>query len=377
MAAVAFEVLHPLILDLCLSTSQSCWFAWDFPSASITCSKEYYELMGCDSSVRPSMESWLKAAHPDDRELFAATLRKAREGQEGACEIRVNTRFKGLRWFCFRCRPVENGCAGIFMDVSSWRAAEEIIRRDDKGLEKLVRKKSDEFRKELFLNEQEKRLAEGHSLADSMANELRNPLAALRLALFNLKKKLYTPFNFEQFEHIDLKLDESSRALENMIAYLNIGMPVFKRVDIAVIVIESIEESGKSFPRVPAKITSNLETLEGVAVDGDDVQLKQMFRHILDNSFDALSGRNGSIEISGALDERGVAIRITDNGCGIPHENIKKVFNPLFTTKTKGAGLGLSISRQIVSLHNGTIDIESRKDRGTSVIVFLPSSLPV
>ena len=65
-------------------------------------------------------------------------------------------------------------------------------------------------------------------------------------------------------------------------------------------------------------------------------------------------------------------MRVRDNGCGIPPDKIDRIFNPFFTTKEKGTGLGMAISKKIVEAHEGTIDVVSEPGRGTEFAVTLP-----
>jgi signal transduction histidine kinase len=82
----------------------------------------------------------------------------------------------------------------------------------------------------------------------------------------------------------------------------------------------------------------------------------------------------GRIEIFVSHEKQNYRIEIEDNGCGISQENIKKIFNPFFTTKEKGSGLGLAIVRKIIEAHQGSITIESEKGQGTRVKLLLPRS---
>lgn len=110
-----------------------------------------------------------------------------------------------------------------------------------------------------------------------------------------------------------------------------------------------------------ALFTSTLrpETLELLA---DPELLEQVLINLLLNAADAVRGReNARVELAGYLDERGrPVIQIRDNGVGIPEENLDKIFVPFFSTKDGGSGVGLSLSRQIMQLHNGTISVSSR-----------------
>jgi signal transduction histidine kinase len=108
----------------------------------------------------------------------------------------------------------------------------------------------------------------------------------------------------------------------------------------------------------------------------DREQIKQVFLNILLNAIEATS-ENGKIIVDTRSfvkpgGEPYLQIRFTDTGCGIPRENLEEIFNPFFTTKNTGSGLGLSISHQIVQDHKGYIGIESELDKGTSFFINLP-----
>jgi len=115
-----------------------------------------------------------------------------------------------------------------------------------------------------------------------------------------------------------------------------------------------LDESGARF-----KSSLRPENLELLA---DPDLLEQVLINLLLNAADAVRGReDGRVELSAYLDERGrPVIQVRDNGVGIPGENLDKVFIPFFSTKEGGSGIGLSLSRQVMQLHNGTISVSSR-----------------
>jgi nitrogen fixation/metabolism regulation signal transduction histidine kinase len=96
--------------------------------------------------------------------------------------------------------------------------------------------------------------------------------------------------------------------------------------------------------------------------------LEQVLINLLMNAAEAVRGReNARVELAAYLDELGrPVIQVRDNGIGIPEENLDKVFVPFFSTKDGGSGIGLSLSRQIMQLHNGTISVSSRSDAGST-----------
>ncbi len=109
------------------------------------------------------------------------------------------------------------------------------------------------------------------------------------------------------------------------------------------------------------------------SVYADPRALQQVLLNLLTNASDAVNGReNPTVTLSVFKSGGTVRIEVDDNGCGIPEDRMKDLFKPFYTTKAKGTGLGLVIVRKMLARMNGTIEIESRKDEWTRVIISLP-----
>jgi two-component system sensor histidine kinase AtoS len=121
------------------------------------------------------------------------------------------------------------------------------------------------------------------------------------------------------------------------------------------------------------KVTFLLNLMPGLSlIKADAEQLKQVFLNLLINAMQAVAEK-GWIEImTGEEDSKFVYICIKDNGEGIPDEELPKVFDPFYTTKPNGTGLGLSVVHRIVGAHSGRIDIQSAVAKGTAVTIRLP-----
>jgi signal transduction histidine kinase len=112
----------------------------------------------------------------------------------------------------------------------------------------------------------------------------------------------------------------------------------------------------------------------------DRERFRQIIVNLVDNAAQALADvawtpsddRQRTITVRTEAAGPHVRISVADNGPGIPQDRLPKIFEPLFTTKSSGVGLGLSIVRQIVEQHGGTIDVESQVDIGTTFTIFLP-----
>jgi signal transduction histidine kinase len=110
-------------------------------------------------------------------------------------------------------------------------------------------------------------------------------------------------------------------------------------------------------------------------INGDRIQLQQVLLNLISNSFDAMESNQDFREmlISTARKDKGtITVAVKDSGCGIPAQNIPKLFTHFFTSKPDGLGMGLSISRSIVEAHGGRLEVENNPDRGATFYFTLP-----
>lgn len=221
------------------------------------------------------------------------------------------------------------------------------------------------------LNER-KRLSDIGTLAATIAHELRNPLAAINMAAYNIKRKAQNPLLERHLLTIEKKVSESDQIINNLLFYSRIKIPHYENIDICEIIDECAGVARERCRKAKASVYRKLKLLKGVTVEADPLQIKEVFSNILNNAYDAILNHRGKIELSGERDNRFVRVRIADNGPGIDGNILNKVFDPFFTTKAKGTGLGLTVCRQILSLHGGAIDIKSQIGKGTTVTVELP-----
>ena len=209
-------------------------------------------------------------------------------------------------------------------------------------------------------------------MAAGMAHEIRNPLAAVKTGMEFIKKKFNE--NSGDLEYINMILGEIvrvERIVNDMITYarrppvrpvrLNIKSPLNKALSI---MRDSIQKK---------HIEVNIQAGKGLPyITGDEDQLEEVFANILSNAIESLPEKKGKIDIF--LDKKGskVIVGIEDNGIGIPSDILPKIFNPFFTTKQKGIGLGLSITQRIISEHKGTIKVNSKYQEGTKFYIEIP-----
>ncbi len=270
--------------------------------------------------------------------------------------VTFEAQFPGRKsWLEFHAHPSPEGLSVYFKDVTERKIGEEKLKDTQKQLEK------------------SKRLSDIGTLSATVAHELRNPLAAIQMAAYNIKRKAQNPLLERHFSNIEKKVTESNQIITNLLFYSRLREPHYERVNLYSILDECIEIAKKRAQKPGVKVKKKYRVLSRLSVEVDPLQIKEVFLNIVNNAYDAIHQGPGSIEI-GASHHNGreIKIYVTDSGAGMEQEDLKRVHEPFFTTKTKGTGLGLTVSFQIIDLHRGKIDIASRKGLGTTVAVSLP-----
>lgn len=262
----------------------------------------------------------------------------------------------------------------IDRDISERKKAEEILRRDKETFEKMVQQSSQQLIEAERELDKASRLADMGMFAASVAHELRNPLAAIQIAAYNIKKKKGAGDLLEKhLSNIEKKVAESDQIINNLLFYARLKSAHHERISIYDLLNECIDMAEKRFEEKNAAIIRNFASINGLVIDADPLQMRELFNNIFNNAFDAVLGREDRIEIRAEQADAGhVAIYIKDNGIGIDEENLSKIYDPFFTTKSKGTGLGLTVASQIIYLHNGTMNIQSKKGEWTEVMIVLP-----
>ena len=117
-------------------------------------------------------------------------------------------------------------------------------------------------------------------------------------------------------------------------------------------------------------MTRKLEAdLPQVEIDPD--QIRQVLVNLITNAVQAMP-EGGRLTVSARVRRKSLEVTVTDTGAGIPQEVVGKIFDPLFTTKAKGIGLGLAVTRSVIENHKGSIGVSSKMGRGTTFTIELP-----
>jgi len=257
-------------------------------------------------------------------------------------------------------------------DITRRKAADDVLKRDSIALGKMVDKRSRALLDLRMKLERKQRLSDVGTLAATVAHELRNTLAAINVAAYNIRRKMKDPRAEESLRSIEKKVSEGAQIINNILRYSKISTPRFEWVEINGIMRECLHELTERFAAQGISVNEKLGFTEELSVEVDPVQLKEVFFNILYNAIDAVGKKAGKIEIESKATGSAVSVVIKDNGEGMEKKHLKKAADPFFTTKAKGTGLGLAVCKQMLALHDGSLGIESDKGKGAAVRVTIP-----
>jgi signal transduction histidine kinase len=213
-----------------------------------------------------------------------------------------------------------------------------------------------------------------------LAHEIRNPLHAISGALAIIQRRSDLKDEIlaqsikiinEEVQHLNEFVQECLNFVRPPNAIRFIEVEIDEVISVVMNIISHMFESESKRIRVVTELDPQLPR-----VYANYEELKQVFLNIVKNAFEAMP-EGGELTIKTCLKSdspKNIEITLTDHGMGIKKENLSKLFNPFFTTKVRGTGLGLAVCRRIiVERHHGKIHIESEENRGTTVKVELPA----
>ncbi len=212
------------------------------------------------------------------------------------------------------------------------------------------------------------RMAALGELAARVAHEIRNPLISIGGFARRLEKKL----SGDTQEYAKIIVNEVTR-LENILKEI-LGFVKSSRVNKSNVNINELMDSIVDFimPEMDERqnIISREFSAQNIVAVIDPDRIKEAILNIVSNA--AQATEHGKIVVRTAIEGNEAVIELTDTGCGIKEEDVKNIFNPFFTTKPQGTGLGLAVTHKIIQEHNGKIKVESKWGGGTVFKIYLP-----
>lgn len=258
---------------------------------------------------------------------------------------------------------------GLF---GTWYVSHHILR----SLETTIRERTDELARTVaeLRDAQEslvrkEKLAMLGQLASGVGHELRNPLGVMTNAIYFLRMVLQ-PIPEKVAEYLNIlqqQITLSEKIVNDLLDFARLKQPQRKPASLADITRAQVARLGS---------TSGVR-IEDEAVDRapnvlvDEVQIGQVVLNLLTNAVQAMDG-NGSIQLRAHAENGHVQLDVSDSGPGIPRENLGKVFEPLFTTKARGIGLGLAVSRTLARANEGDLTVTSTPGEGATFHLTLP-----
>ena len=202
-----------------------------------------------------------------------------------------------------------------------------------------------------------------------ITHEIKNPIAVIKayLDMLNIKNqkqvKKYIPI-------VKSEIDRLLTLLEDFLL-VNKANVRFDLMDINMLIEDILDRERPLIKESNIKLNMDLIDDE-VYINGDYNRLSQVLINIIKNSIEAMENKKGILNISNMIQDKFVVIMIADNGIGISKKRLKKIKEPFYTTKSRGTGLGVSLSDEIIKAHSGTLTYKSKEFIGTKVIIKLP-----
>jgi len=323
------------------------FFALTGYSKSEIIGKSYFQIYGADRNLRVSQE-------------IEQTLR---QGKSFHGEM-LNFRKNGKKYWCLlRIAPIRNA-TGVVTHFVGTKTDTTLMKQRDLEIE--------EQREELLHVTRVGKLAE---FVSSLAHEISQPLTAI-LSYAQAAQRLLKEKDPQVREILQYIINDDQRAAEvirRLRSLLKKNKPSFETLDInevtndtVTLIMAHITAKNKV---IKLDLGSNLPLIQG-----DRIQLQQVLLNLISNSLEAMEENPAShnLFVKTSLKNDTILVQVKDSGCGIPQENMKKLFAHFFTSKPDGLGMGLSISRSIVEAHDGHLEASNNPKGGATFYFTIP-----
>jgi signal transduction histidine kinase len=246
------------------------------------------------------------------------------------------------------------------------------LKNFSRQMEEKIKKTTADLRKtEAQLIRSEKLAALGQ-LAAGIAHEIRNPLTSISILIHSLRERISS----EDSEQEDLKVIEEeihriNEIVDRFLRFAKPAVPFLERTEVLSIFEEILQLIKPQIEKQHIVVQKEFQALPMILMDRE--QMKQAILNLLLNAVQAMP-KGGQLTLScrNSEDGKGIQFAIEDTGMGISSEDLNRLFDPFFSNKEGGIGLGLSITHRIIDQHRGKIEVESIPDKGTLFTVWLP-----
>jgi PAS domain S-box-containing protein len=318
---------------------------------------------------------WTHFVPPDQQSIVQAALDRRTPGPGEPYEHEV-MRSDGTRLTVLaRSSPrfVDGAPAGIlavFTDITERKRAEQALKEYSARLEEMVEERTRELhdaQQELIRKE---RLAILGQLAGGVSHELRNPLATITNAIYFLQMTLADADETtrEYLQLISTQAQNAGKIVTDLLDFSRKPIADRELTPVSQLVSQLLETSAP-----PA----NVEVFSLVSPDlqparVDPQQISQVLKNLVTNAYQAMPD-GGTLTVRAEAHDNELHLAVIDTGSGISDEDMPRLFEPLFSTKPGGIGLGLAVSKTLVEANEGRIEVQSRKGEGSTFTVILPT----
>ena len=210
------------------------------------------------------------------------------------------------------------------------------------------------------------------TLAAGMAHEIKNPLSSIKIFSEYLPERYDDPDFRERFTRlIPHEVNRINGLVQRLLDFAKPAPPKPCAIRISTLLDETVELLNDAMVCKQIRLTRAYTSTDAAMVDA--AQMKQVFPNLLLNSIEAMD-KPGAITITTISENGHLHVQLTDTGKGIPKKELPQIFDPFYTTKATGTGLGLSVVHGIVKEHGGRVTIDSDVGQGTTVRVILPAA---
>jgi signal transduction histidine kinase/DNA-binding LacI/PurR family transcriptional regulator len=252
------------------------------------------------------------------------------------------------------------------------RWATEALRNYSEKLEDMVEERTKALQAAHERLIRQERLAVLGQLAGGVGHELRNPLGVISNAIYFLQMVLPDADETVK-EYLDIiagRVAEAEKMVSDLLNLSRIKPAAKERITISALVAKTLQRHPP--PEQVAVATDLASDLPAVFVDAQ--QIGQVLTNLVTNAYQAIPN-SGRVTISAQAEQERVRLSVADTGVGMSPETMEKIFEPLYTTKAKGIGLGLAVSKNLVELNGGSIEVESGEGQGSIFTIVLPIAI--
>ena len=342
---------------------------WDIAANTLLWSEETYRLLGYTRETFTGKgQDFLRRLHPEDRSRMEAAIQKVADGgSEFEAQFRVMRPDGSISWLDTRGVIIRHEptrvMMGIVIDVTDLRTSQQSLEEAKRELAHVTR------------------ISSMGELTASIAHEINQPLGAIATdGSATLNWLAMRPPNLaearEAAKRVIREANRASDVIARIRSLLKKAPPELRSVDANVLIEEVLALLGNELTSAGVVVRTELAA-DGLALLGDRVQLQQVILNLIMNAIDAMNAitdRPRELLIKSARNHEGMLVQVHDSGVGLDPEKAELIFQPFFTTKPQGIGMGLSISRSIVEAHGGRLWATPGSPHGAILQFTLPKA---